>query len=51
MNHRRELAKLRPGGRNAKRRLVLTGTPIDQNPRELWAVFRFIAPHVAPTGT
>lgn len=31
---------------SAKRRLVLTGTPIDQNPRELWAVMRFVAPEV-----
>lgn len=34
---------------SASRRLVLTGTPIDQNPRELWAVMRFIAPYVFGT--
>ena len=35
--------------RSAKRRLVLTGTPIDRNPRDLWAVMRFIAPDVFGT--
>lgn len=35
--------------RSAKRRLVLTGTPIDRNPRDLWAVMRFIAPEVFGT--
>lgn len=34
---------------SAKRRLVLTGTPIDKNPRDLWAVMRFIAPWVFGT--
>lgn len=34
---------------SAKRRLVLTGTPIDRNPRDLWAVMRFIAPWVFGT--
>lgn len=34
---------------SADRRLVLTGTPIDRNPRDLWAVMRFIAPHVFGT--
>lgn len=28
------------------RRLLLTGTPIDGNPRDLWAAMRFIAPDV-----
>lgn len=35
--------------RSAARRLVLTGTPIDRNPRDLWAVMRFIAPEVFGT--
>jgi superfamily II DNA or RNA helicase len=34
---------------SADRRLVLTGTPIDRNPRDLWAVMRFIAPYVFGT--
>lgn len=34
---------------SGRRRLVLTGTPIDQNPRELWAVMRFVAPEVFGT--
>lgn len=34
---------------SCKRRLVLTGTPIDQNPRELWAVMRFVAPYAFGT--
>lgn len=34
---------------SADRRLLLTGTPIDKNPRELWAAMRFIAPHVFGT--
>jgi SNF2 family DNA or RNA helicase len=34
---------------SASRRLVLTGTPIDKNPRDLWAVMRFLAPHVFGT--
>lgn len=34
---------------SADRRLVLTGTPIDKNPRDLWAVMRFIAPDVFGT--
>lgn len=31
------------------RRLLLTGTPIDGNPRDLWAAMRFIAPDVFGT--
>lgn len=31
------------------RRLLLTGTPIDGNPRDLWAAMRFIAPQVFGT--
>lgn len=34
---------------SCKRRLVLTGTPIDGNPRDLWAIMRFIAPYVFGT--
>jgi SNF2 family DNA or RNA helicase len=34
---------------SADRRLVLTGTPIDRNPRDLWGVMRFIAPQVFGT--
>lgn len=28
--------------RSAKRRLALTGTPIDKNPRDLWAILRWV---------
>lgn len=31
------------------RRLALTGTPIDENPRDLWAIMRFVAPYVFGT--
>lgn len=31
------------------RRLALTGTPIDRNPRDLWATMRFVAPYVFGT--
>lgn len=34
---------------SADRRLVLTGTPIDRNPRDLWAIMRFVAPRVFGT--
>lgn len=34
---------------SAERRLLLTGTPIDGNPRDLWAAMRFIAPRVFGT--
>lgn len=34
---------------SCKRRLVLTGTPIDGNPRDLWAIMRFVAPYVFGT--
>lgn len=32
--------------RSAKRRLALTGTPMDLDPKDLWAIMRFIAPQV-----
>jgi SNF2 family DNA or RNA helicase len=38
--------------RNARRRLILTGTPFDdltENPQELWAQFRFVAPDLFGT--
>lgn len=34
---------------SADRRLALTGTPIDRNPRDLWAIMRFVAPEVFGT--
>lgn len=32
-------------GKSAKRRLALTGTPMDANPKDLWAILRFVAPN------
>ena len=29
---------------NAKGRIVLTGTPIENNPRDLWSIFDFLNP-------
>lgn len=34
---------------SAERRLLLTGTPIDGNPRDLWAAMRFVKPSVFGT--
>lgn len=31
--------------RSAKRRLALTGTPMDQDPKDLWAIMRFVEVH------
>ena len=36
-------------GRSARRRLALTGTPMDLDPKDLWAILRFIEPHVLGT--
>ena len=35
--------------RQADRRLILSGTPIDERPVDLWAQFRFVAPEVFGT--
>lgn len=37
----RTAAKLR---NSAQRKMILTGTPIDENPKDLWAQFRFLRP-------
>lgn len=37
-------------GPSAKRRLALTGTPIDENPKDLWALMRFVEPRCLGTG-
>lgn len=34
---------------SAERRLILSGTPMDKRPMDLWAQFRFVAPHVFGT--
>jgi len=31
------------------RKVIMTGTPIDEEPQDLWAQFRFLAPHVLGT--
>lgn len=31
---------------SSRKRLALTGTPMDKNPKEMWALMRFIAVHV-----
>lgn len=31
-------------GRSARRRLALTGTPMDADPKDLWAIMRFVQP-------
>lgn len=33
-------------GKSAKRRIALTGTPMDLDPKDLWAIMRFIQPRV-----
>lgn len=33
-------------GKSAKRRIALTGTPMDLDPKDLWAIMRFIQPDV-----
>ncbi|MGE0366916.1 MAG: DEAD/DEAH box helicase [Phycisphaerales bacterium] len=42
----RTAAKLR---NNAPRKLILSGTPIDEQPSDLWAQFRFLRPNVFGT--
>lgn len=42
----RTAAKLRS---SAQRKLILTGTPLDENPKDLWAQFRFLAPNLLGT--
>lgn len=32
-------------GRSARKRLALTGTPMDADPKDLWAIMRFVAPN------
>lgn len=34
---------------SAERKLILSGTPIEKQPQDLWAQFRFLAPHVFGT--
>lgn len=36
-------------GKSAKKRLALTGTPMDSDPKDLWAIMRFVAPEVLGT--
>src|SRR5690349_5260117 len=36
-------------GDTAKRRWALTGTPVANNPSDLWAIMRFVAPEEYPT--
>lgn len=42
----RTAAKLRT---SAERKMILTGTPIDENPKDLWAQFRFLDPGLLGT--
>lgn len=42
----RTAAKLR---NSAQRKLILTGTPMDKNPKDLWAQFRFLKPELLGT--
>lgn len=37
-------------GPSARRRLALTGTPMDADPKDLWAILRFVAPSALGTG-
>ncbi|CAA7061967.1 unnamed protein product [Microthlaspi erraticum] len=46
-NHECALAKtLRTGGYRIKRRLLLTGTPIQNSLQELWSLLNFLLPHI-----
>ncbi|EOA19864.1 hypothetical protein CARUB_v10000115mg [Capsella rubella] len=45
-NHECALAKTLGTGYNIKRRLLLTGTPIQNSLQELWSLLNFLLPHI-----